>query len=154
MVMAVHAIGGSMVETPELVELSSDNILKRTTEPRIVHGLSEAMSFQIFRYLLLVTQKPSRANGCGKETRQIEVKPNVNLGLIGQPGRPLGICHEYHCAHRGNRLTKCAIQCSIRGFAIPPPIICIDNEDTRLRRSTVLTFYVFCGCHYACRFHF
>ena len=52
-------------------------------------------------------------------------------------GGPLGIRHEDHSTHRGDGTTTNALKGSLGSFAVPSPIVGIDDEKTGLASVTI-----------------
>src|SRR5437879_12968536 len=98
--------------------------------------LRESMPPQIPSQWLLVLDEPRRSVGGRKRGREVEVKPRIDSMFPRRGGGPLGIRHEDHSTHRGDGTMTNALKSSLGSFAVPSPIVGIDDEKTGLTSVT------------------
>ena len=125
--VTINTIGLGSVEPHVFITLRryaySNSLLARgETAP------GESISHQISRHALLMLEQ-LRANSPGRKLRRkIQVEPSVNFLFNRNTRRSLRILHEYHRTDGGNRTGQKALQRAIGGMAIPPPVVCVDDQ--------------------------
>src|SRR3989442_4468957 len=132
-VMAVHTVRLSLVQTPEFFDLGRYDILEVADEPGVKDCPGSGMPQQVAGKFTLTFKQPCRTIRRRKPRGEVQVQAGVDSSLPGHRCGPLRILHEDHGTHGRYSSPLEAIEDLPGRAGVSPPVVGVHDKKTGIR---------------------